>query len=527
MQDVSLENTLKSVFSLLPAEQADEATQTVLKRLDAVGPANADDVTWADYSINGTFLRGGFSSPQEKTTHLVSNSQESPEISALSIMVMNGEASPGILKWKAGPDRLYWFVPMTPSTASAVSEPRIRGFSLPQTVFSDLIIAFNPAARLTKGELRVAFQMTGNTDLRDAAKADNVAYETKRGHVKTLCAKLACSGQRELVSKIIGQMVHLLSVTEGTASHSEILESFIARYLSNDVVLKKRRLPNGKLIRFLECGAPKGREIVMVHGIMFPISLYGLGAHLEKLNIKMILPIRDGFFENRSLSSFYSDDHSSDAALAELALFLSQYSDAPRTILGNSFGTAPAIRFAQKYPSLTERLILLGTNLKEPKPQEEFMTFKFYEAMNALRETSDLFKMVAWQFKRYYADEATCTAILRSLFGPSQTDLDVLDGKFNQVPAYRMFSETYQNSLLGMAEGLALVMHAPEKQLRAVTAPVAIIQGEEDPLTSVYAMRSFSREANLCHFHVVKGAGHFLSVSHTEEVWREIDCLLS
>ena len=101
MQDASLENTLKSVFSLLPAEEADEATQTILQRLATIGPANADDITWADYSTNGTFLRGGFSSPQDKATQLVSNSQEAPEIAALSDMVKQAEGVPGALKWKA------------------------------------------------------------------------------------------------------------------------------------------------------------------------------------------------------------------------------------------------------------------------------------------------------------------------------------------------------------------------------------------------------------------------------------------
>lgn len=526
MQDASLENTLRSVFSILPAEQVEEATFAILQRLEAIGPANADDITWADFAMNGTFLRGGFSSSQDKTTQLVSNSQEAPEIAALSRMVAQGEGMAGALKWKAAPDRLYWFVPMTPSSSKAVSEPRLRGFSLPQSVFSDLLISFNPAANATKGELRAAFQLTGNAELRSAADTDKVAYETKRGHVKSLCAKMHCNGQRELVSKIVGQMVHLLSVTEGTASHSEILESFVARYLSNDVVLKTQRLPNGKLLRFFECGAPNGRQVVMIHGIMFPISLYGLSAALEALDIKLIVPIRDGFFEDRSLASFYSENHISNAAFDDLALFLSLQARRSLPIIGNSFGAALAIKFAQRHPDFVEQLILLGTNLKEPKPHEEHTTAEFYGAMKSLSETESLFKMVSWQFKKYYADEKTCTTILRSLFGACSTDLDVLDGKFSQVPAYRMFSETYQNSLLGMAEGLGLVMHAPKKQLDGLSMPVSFIQGADDPLTSVDYLKTISDIKGLRAFHIVNGAGHFLSVSHTKEVWRKVlSCL--
>lgn len=95
MNDASLDDTLKSVFSLLPPTKADEARKALLKQLNTVGPANAEDIAWAEFTTDGRFIRGGFSSPADKSTQLVSNSQESLEIATLGQMISNGEAGAG------------------------------------------------------------------------------------------------------------------------------------------------------------------------------------------------------------------------------------------------------------------------------------------------------------------------------------------------------------------------------------------------------------------------------------------------
>jgi len=47
-----------------------------------------------------------------------------------------------------------------------------------------------------------------------AARDDRVSYETKRAHTKTASMKLGCAGQKDLVRMAMGQLVHLMSVSD-------------------------------------------------------------------------------------------------------------------------------------------------------------------------------------------------------------------------------------------------------------------------------------------------------------------------
>ena len=113
---------------------------------------------------------------------------------------------------------------------------------------------FNGECGLTDSEQRVIFQTVAGLSLRGAAGVDDVTYETKRAHVKSACGKLGCGGQKELVRKVVGQLVYLLSLSDAEGTHAEVAEAFVSRFLSNDFRLAVQRLPSGRLLRFLEGG---------------------------------------------------------------------------------------------------------------------------------------------------------------------------------------------------------------------------------------------------------------------------------
>jgi pimeloyl-ACP methyl ester carboxylesterase/DNA-binding CsgD family transcriptional regulator len=518
-----LQNDLDSIFSLLPNRKAEQAKKDLLERLASDGTADADELKWAEFDSNGRFLRGGITVISEFTTHVIANSQEDPEVHDLVRRVSDGGIEPGLMEWAPASGRLHWYVPFMPTRADKVLGKRVRGLSLSFPLFRDILRMFNDG--LTAKEWRVVFQVVAGISLRDAALGDDVSYETKRAHVKSACEKLRCTGQKELMQKIVGQLAYLFSLSDGEASHADVAESFVSRYLANDARLTVKRLADGRLVRFLECGPSDGTPVVMIHGIMFPISLYGISEHLDAAGIRLIVPIRQGFLESRSVSALFKVEDLLDSSMEDIALLLEHVCATPAVVLGNSLGALVAVRFANRYPELVSHLVLLSINLTQTTPSDKNYAGDFYGGLRNISDRPELFRFVNWHFKKYYADESTCREILLRLFGDSNADREVLEGRFSRVPAYPIFSETYQTSTVGIAEDFRLSTESWKSDFDRLSMPVTFIHGDRDPLTKVAELAAFVFPGSRHRIVEVPDGGHFISVSHANQVWRDISNL--
>lgn len=130
-----------------------------------------------------------------------------------------------------------------------------------------------------------------------------------------------------------------------------------------------------------------------------------------------------------------------------------------------------------------------------------------------------------WHFKTYYADESTCRQILLRLFGDSSADRRVLEGHYTGVPAYLMFSDTYQTSIVGIADDFKLSTESWVGTLDRLGVPVTLIHGTDDPLTSIAELKGLAQGTSTQRILHVSGGGHFIAVSHAAEVWQKVAAL--
>lgn len=517
-----LEQILTSAFSLLPEEKANGARRNLLKRFGSGEAHFVEDLKWAEFDLKGRFLRGGASDISGYATRIVSNSQEDPDIHHIVRFAAENGHRAGHAAWIADRKRLYWFVPFTPTRVDGFPQRRLRCIAIDQSVFDEIVRVFNADSGLSGAETRVMYQTIAGLSLRDAASLDALAYETKRSHIKSACEKLHCSGQKELVRLVMGQMTHLMSVSGSQAAGAEIAEGFVSRYLADDVRLTVQRLSNGRLIRVLECGPASGRPVLMIHGLMFPMMLFGLSGRLVSLGIRLIVPLRPGYFEERSIAGLYEHADFIRTGLDDIADYLRQCAYGPIPVIGNSIGGVIAMRFAALYPDLVSRLIALSMNLMRTTSEDKPYAAEFRKAMRALTDRPDIFRLVNWEFRRHYARQETCREILLNLFGKSRTDCDVLEGAITDVPAYALFSETYQHSLIGIAEDFGFVMNAWQSVVASLPVPVTLIHGIEDPLTRIDALEDAARRTPDIELVGIEGGGHFIAISHAPAVWSRI-----
>jgi len=517
--DSHLAGLLKSALSLLPEPQVEKAVSEVLRRYRDGDSTEARIIYWADFTLDGRFTRGGISDMGHHETHVTTNSQEFREIGDLIRLVRSESVEAGSFHWDAAKRRLIWVLPLTRPRDGQEHDTSLRCLSISDAVFHGILARFNANANLSPSEARVVFQVVAGIDLRDAAEEDGVSYETKRMHLKNASQKLQCRGQKEILRKVLGQMVHLLTASDAETANIDIAETFVSRYLADDTRLSIHRLGNGRLLRILEAGPADGKPVIMIHGMMFPITLRGLARHLHDARIRLIVPIRPGFLEAASVSPLFLAEDLIARALEDIALFIQKSGLSPAPVVGLSLGATVATRFACDYPKCVSRLILMSTNLTQTRDAKESQAARFYTAMRDLAGEPEIFAIINRQYTQYYADRKTCKDMLQRLFGACDTDVKVLNGAYSHMPAYDMFAELYGNSTAGMTADFVFTMRRWKSAAKTLPMPVTIVHGAKDPLTSVGELDGLVATASTHETIVIDDGGHFISASHAAEVW--------
>ncbi|WP_197435031.1 alpha/beta fold hydrolase [Nitratireductor arenosus] len=511
--------TLDAVFSLLPKRNAEFAIRRLYERMKQQVKPDAFQVRWAEFEFSGRFLRGGISDISDLATVIISNNQSDFGISLLAARASSGDLSAGLMEWNREYESFLWFLPYRFSDAQGKAGMRLRGLLITSDLFGEIMELFNSSANLTRSEKRTVFQLVGGLELREAAEMDEVTYETKRAQTKVACGKLRCTGQKDLVRKAMGQLVHVMSVSDSELKHSEPAVAFADSYLHDDMQLVVRHHSSGAILRYLVGGPIEGTPVVMVHGMMFPVILRGIARFLERYNIRLFVPIRSGYLESRPLGALFERGDLVELGLREIAYMVEEEGLAPLPLIGNSLGGALALRMALEYPHLFSSVILLSTNLARPADNPWHEGSSFYKGMHDLKSDMLLFKLVNLEYRKFYSKSETCRHILSTHFAKSKVDLSVLDGRYTGYAVYDMFASTYVSSIVGIAEDFRCVMTAEQISAEELTVPLSIIHGEDDPLTSAEKVIDMFKAPLRGVQRIVKGAGHFASISHGKEVW--------
>lgn len=514
--------TLDAVFSLLPKSNADSAIRHIVDLAREPKSLEAFEIRWAEFDLSGRFLRGGLSDISDLSTIVFASSQSDFGVNMLARRAAEPDLKPGLMDWSPDHRWLLWYVPFRHMTDNGKTTTRLRGLLIGADLFGEMLELFNQEASLTSAEKRTVFQLVGGLELRDAARIDGVGYETKRAQIKSAGDKLGCNGQKELIRTVLGQLFHLMSISDSELRTVEPAVQFAEKYLADDMQFAVIRDGSGETLRYLVGGPASGKPVVLVHGMMFPVILRGIAAFLERHDIRLYVPIRPGYLESRALGALFEHENLIQHGVGKLAAFIQEKSLAPVTLVGNSLGAAAACEMCRQNPALVSRLVLLSPNLAPSANEDHQANSTFYQGMHELKSDALLFKLVNLEYRRFYSDPATCRHILDTHFASSGTDVKVLAGHYTGHPVYEMFASAYPSSIVGIAEDFRSVMTKGRFDVRKLGVPVHIIRGEEDPLTSAQEIAgAFGMPVGDMTI-VGDGAGHFAAVSHGAECWAMI-----
>ena len=132
--------------------------------------------------------------------------------------------------------------------------------------------------------------------------------------------------------------------------------------MPKDARLTTLRLPNGRLVRYLDSGPANGLPIIFNHAIPYPNSLVNAGRYLREHRLRIITPLRFGYLEPDIFSETSAEllefRHADDDILDLVAYLF----DEPVPIMGSSTLTVNTIRLIDRRPELFSQLICMSPN---------------------------------------------------------------------------------------------------------------------------------------------------------------------
>lgn len=518
-----LQETVEEIFSLTPEDEAIASSREVVARYLKNDLSISCSIKWAEFEYNGRFIRGGTSRVDSMSSHLVSSMQEDPAISEIVTHAKEYGLRPGQLITASVVQGYFWCVPFTPSNQKEISSSRLRTILLSEELFMEILDLFNQDAELSVSEKRVVYQIVTGSNPGEAAKIDGVSVETKRSQLKKACSKLYCAGQTELVRLMLGQMIHLLYLCDAETSHVQITEEFGSEFFDETTKLSVQRLPNGNLMRFWELGPATGRPLLVIHGCLFPFLLLNARHQLEKHNIRLIVPVRDGYLDDQASSSEYHDGQLVSQTLENLTQFIQLQWDEPIPVLGHATGGLYAMLIAARQPKLFSSMMVMSLNLLQLGINPDSFSSKFLVGIRKLAKDNGIFEVLTNQFQRTAFSNAQATKfVLRRLFNGCGDDLDVVNGFVGEGNAFNWYRKLHGHSVLGISNDFRLIARFKRDTLSKIKIPLAFLHGPNDAFTSTSEIEEFiniSREAKLV---VLADGGHLVSASHPELLWDEI-----
>ncbi len=513
---------IQSVYSLLKDDDATKAFNETVRQIASGDLDGSPLVKWAQFDLDGRFARGGSTTLQGLVKTSVISPSDDPDIQDLVQAVSEQGLEAGRVLFAHDKRSFYWILPHTTLPVDERPREQLIAIAVSEPLFDQVLQHFNRGRGLTAAERRVAYHLAAGLSLREAAALDGVSFETKRTHLKSLSGKLQCGGQTDLVRLILGQLFHVMSVTQSESWFAGEAERFVARYLARDVRLNMRRMPNGRLVRTLECGPLEGTPVFVVHGMMFPTILFDIGRHLKAASVRFIIPVRRGYLERLALDMSGVGADLIEQTWQDLTQLIESESDGPALVLGQSYGGVIALRFAARHPRHVARLMLLSTNLARPKPSDVAFAGRFYGSLRKLSRNRAYAQMITLQFAPHYSDESSCRTALQRLFAGCDADLAVLDGIDGKPPTYHWYGDLHACSLAGVAEDFRFTMDDWDEEVQRLEVPFRFLHGADDPLTRPDELRKLLASNPLGSLETVPCGGHFTASSQAEEVWRAV-----
>lgn len=247
-----------------------------------------------------------------------------------------------------GQPHIFILVPRTQTQQLDIASPAHHVLLSRAIDLANVVQQFSAHNALSRSETQLLTAFLHTTDLRQAAKACDITYETSRKYLKSIFSKSGHTTQAKLIRALLLNPLMMLPSTQQ----------------ANEPVRAARRfalLPNGHTFRYFTLGPDSGRPVFFIDGIRGG-SLDCLGgysevsAQLKKMNVRLIANCQ-AFSTRRKSGPVWTrfDEFANDLGHFFAELGLSQI-----PLLAHGYGAHTALGLAHARPDLFPHMMLVS-----------------------------------------------------------------------------------------------------------------------------------------------------------------------
>lgn len=362
---------------------------------------------------------------------------------------------------------------------------------------SDGLRAFVSQHGLSPRESDLVKAILDTGDVKQAAGAIGLSYESARTYLKRIYEKTGCRGQVDLIQAV----------------GSEPLNVLRKRQISSEEEHRVRRLltlGDGRQLEYFTLGPQDGSPVVhfdALAGITIDMIGNPLGVldHLERHNIRMITPCRPGGFRSSpkpmaSLREFAPD-------IVELLdhLGIDRFS-----ICSVSFGTGSALAVAHELQSRVDRVVLSSAPYPAYRPPNWRELDLFYQMSGVLgrkwpsmlrQMLPFLIRSIMQNVDRYFDRYISKTK--------SDHDIQVLSNPFIRARMAQMLAERTAAGMDGMVEENVLNAQGWDFYVSDIHVPVELHHGVLDNVAPLGGAQLMAQHLPDCTLTELPDKGHY------------------
>lgn len=374
---------------------------------------------------------------------------------------------------------------------------------------------------LTLAEVEIVRGVTLGLPLRDIAEARGRSVETVRTQVRSILAKTETHSQAELVRVVLGLMdLALIPVASGEAA---------AERTDGLAPCKVRELrgPGGRRLTWIEFGDPAGAPVLYMH-LDFGLIRWPAAAERAALlrRLRVIVPIRAGYGRTEALAK--GEDHLSGVT-RDYAAVMDHLGLKGAVVVPMGADLRFAMNLANTRPDLVCSIVGAACQLpiRTPAQYERMDKWQRFILANARYAPKVLPFLVQAGFS--LARRLGKEAFFRQVNGGSPADMAafsrpdvraaVLEGSDVCMAPKWSAHAAFTAECIGSEKDWSAVV-------RAVTVPVLLLQGDQDPQAPVETMHELAEDYPHIRMRFLPGNGQLLLFSEWPTLLDEVTARL-
>lgn len=369
---------------------------------------------------------------------------------------------------------------------------------------------------LTATETLVLRALIAGHSIREISKRDAVSHETRRNQLKAIMAKAGISRQVDLVA-IMSTLLAMAALKSARDEALAPVHAFLERFHGQGLRIYSPHLAGGRQLLLLERGPVDGRPVLHMHSGFFPILPID-NARLEKIGIRIITPLRPGYF---GLPVDWKADANARAeAFAEdLATLLRDFRLDRIPVFAQAHGAIAAVALCARLGTRIERLILHAALVDGQEHERHAGSFQTAHKGLARKAPRMLVRAYGFLGGRI-VQRRNLDQVLRKIYGHSAADMQVLEDPERRAWIQALFSDISRLNGRGIVSDSQLHQAQWFKALAHLPIPRTLIYGDQERHSNFDLLAARCAEIGV-EMRIIPGEGMLSMLFGCEDMLRE------